>query len=188
MQNPMQERLYAHLFAPQTWLKGSLRIARYHQNKIAPVGQFSYADYDCQAGRLALLTDGEWQLLGLAAACAPFSGSIGNSLHAKFARAVRAKFSEQQITQLDALPVTTTFLLSPKAWENPEQIMSGAIGSVIDSLESGPVTNLVLRTRFDTPLRAVEGLTPFLIEELCKISLPTLPWLQPSPPSASLPE
>lgn len=179
----MEERLQAFLFAPQTWIReaqGSLPLARYYQDKIAPVALFKREDYNSLGSKLVLLSDAEMNLLGLTVATTPFCGQIERHLYAKFVRTVKAHLSAEQIGQLDQLTLESRpqFLLSPKVWENEEEVIRAGISALLEALPPHPHLQTIATHRFGFTSPAVSGLSTSLIEELCQISLPNLSWLR----------
>lgn len=179
----MEERLQSFLFAPQTWIKeaqGSLPLARYYQEQIAPLAQFERIDYEAFGSKLVLLSDAEMGLLGLTVACTPFCGQIERHLYAKLVRTVKAHLSAEQIGKLDQLVFESRprFLLSLKTWENENEIIRAGIMAVLEAVPPHPHLRSIVEHRFGFASPAVSGLSPSLVEDLCTISLPNLSWLR----------
>ena len=180
----LEERLSNHVFCPASWIDkaaGNNHIARYYQNKIAPMSQFKKADYlDHFTGRLVLLNTSEWQILGFSVALVPFAGSIANTLNGKLRRAVKTRLCEQKVAALDLLEYPDCqSLLAADAWSDVDKVSGAGICAILESLEWSPSQKAILDLRFERRAPATTHLTHSLVEALCKISLPTLCWLFP---------
>jgi hypothetical protein len=189
----MQARLTQHLLAPQTWIpqaKGNIHVARYYQNQVEPVKTFCTKDYtDTLEGRLMLLNDAEWKILGFALVLAPLSGQIGNTIDGKLRKAVKGRFESDVIQKLDNLPSAyLRGLLSHRlahGWSDTESVIVQGINALKAWGKFTPSQRQILEMRFPEAAPAVTQLNHELVEELCKISLPALSWLWNSQESVS---
>jgi hypothetical protein len=176
-----EQLLAAHLFEPQTWVaraKGNLALARHYQQKAAPLSQFANQDWDSFAARVILLPSAQLEVLGFACALTPFIGTIGTNLNGRMRRALKGYLSAEQVASLDSLPlVGNQFLLGQKDWDNPCAIAHAGLASAIACLPLGPQQQSAWELRVDLPSPAVSCLTATLVEDLCKILLPTQAWL-----------
>lgn len=184
----MQDRLIAHVLAPQTWIpqaNGDIHVARFHQQRIEPTSQFVQSDYtDSLSGRLMLLNDAEWKLLGFAVAVCPYSGQIGTSINGKFRKAVKSRFEQATVDQLDALnPREAASRIGAHQWADVEEVALMGIASIRQWASLTDAQNRILDVRFKATEVATQNMTEELMEELCKISLPNLLWLWDYPAS-----
>jgi hypothetical protein len=184
----IEQRLLEHVFEPQTWLPqagGDKHVARYYQSKAYPLAQFQKADYlDSFTGRLVLLSDAEWHLLGFSCAVMPFAGKLANNLNGRLRRALKAYFADELVLKMDQLPNDCSFLLTPDCWDDRLAVAKAGIAAILCELEFSNSQQNILALRFEKTCPAISNLTISLVEDLCKISLPNLPWLLPEAPLA----
>ena len=182
-------RLANHVFNPSSWIEkanGNAQLARYYQDKVAPMSQFKKSDYCAHfAARLVLLTADEWAMLGFMAAVLPFAASAKNHLNGKLRRAVATRLRPEMIDALAALPPNDCASLLPaNAWEDASKVATAGISAIVQTLEWSPAQKAILDLRFEFASPACTHLTLSLVEDLCKISLPNLLWLFPEDPLA----
>jgi hypothetical protein len=139
--------------------------------------------------KLPLLTTDEWHLLGLGVALLPFVGRIARSMDGNFRRGIRTVLEEADIEALDALEadeqlqsMRLNFLAPSVVWKNIDVVQAGGINAILEQLCTWPkvVTDRTLWKFTATEQKVgpiVTGLQPQHIEVLCKILLPSHPWL-----------
>jgi hypothetical protein len=183
----IQERLINHILYPQTWIpqaNGNIHVARYHQNKVAPIQSFQAKDYtDTLAGRLLLLSEAEFHLLGFGIAILPYAGKIGKSIDGRFRKAVRSRFESSVIESIDSQCQNNHLFskITNHGWSNIEEISLRGINALKTTNEFNQYQLKILDYRFASIEPAVSNLTIEIVEDLCKISLPNLSWLWQDP-------
>jgi len=142
--------------------------------------------------KLPLLTQKEWQLLGLGIALLPYSGRISRSMDGHFRRNIRTVLKDVEIEALDDLAESSEqnnffstrprFLAPSTVWKNIDIVQAGGTAAIIQELCDWPQ---IIASRVSWKLKfldqqvspIVTGLQPQHIDVLCKILLPNHPWL-----------
>jgi len=193
----VQMEIVRSLFAEQEqpWLASATepqwrQLARQKINTQSPIAEIDLPDLMSNSThKLALLTVTEWRLLGLGVALLPFVGRIARSMDGNFRRGIRTILKEPDIEALDNLAndeeifeTRPQFMAPSIVWKNMEFVHAGGIQAIVTQVCKWPAP-IDQRTSWKFvsvkepigPL--VADLTSQHIEALCKILLPSHPWL-----------
>lgn len=176
----MRERLADLLFNPGAWFPeqgDNACVAIHHLRRIIHMKHFSEKTLlQHPHDRFLLLTLGEWLKIGFAASLTPYS--LTNTMDNRLKRLALSRLSEEQIQAMDQMTVTRPVAtMGRTTWDNPDALALSGIASIAQTLQWNDQVSSIHAQRFVSAEPAVEQLNPMIVEELCKILLPELPWL-----------
>lgn len=186
----IKKRLADLLFNPVAWFptaQGDNAVATYYLKKTIDLKTFKEDNFlKRQHDHFSLLSIGEWLTLGFAVALTPYM--LSNTMDNKLKRLISTRFTPTQIERMDAIATTRPKpALGRQAWEKPDALAIAGIAAVANTLNWHPEVAELHATRFTPTQPAVENLNIVVVEELCKILLPELPWLVSSEKASTSP-